>query len=62
MILRDALVNDGTARHSERAIRLFSKAMKCPVFDVRCLPNPYWMPDLRAYSGRDEPVRDYLVA
>ncbi|HCA22917.1 MAG TPA: RNase adapter RapZ [Pseudomonas sp.] len=32
------------------------------VFDVRCLPNPYWMPDLRAYSGRDEPVRDYLVA
>ena len=32
------------------------------VFDVRCLPNPYWMPDLRAYSGRDEPVRDYLAA
>ena len=32
------------------------------VFDVRCLPNPYWMPDLRAYSGRDQPVRDYLAA
>ncbi|MEH6493659.1 RNase adapter RapZ [Halopseudomonas sp.] len=30
------------------------------VFDVRCLPNPYWRPDLRACSGRDEPVREYL--
>ena len=30
------------------------------VFDVRCLPNPYWLPDLRAFSGRDAPVSDYL--
>lgn len=30
------------------------------VFDVRCLPNPYWRPDLRAYSGLDQPVREYL--
>ncbi|GGE48532.1 nucleotide-binding protein [Halopseudomonas oceani] len=30
------------------------------VFDVRCLPNPYWLPDLRAFSGRDTPVSDYL--
>ena len=27
------------------------------VFDVRCLPNPYWEPHLRPLSGKDEPVR-----
>lgn len=32
------------------------------VFDVRCLPNPYWKPDLRDYSGLDQPVVDYLFA
>lgn len=32
------------------------------VFDVRCLPNPYWKPDLRPFSGKDQPVRDYLDA
>lgn len=32
------------------------------VFDVRCLPNPYWKPDLRAHSGLDQPVIDYLAA
>ncbi|PAV47682.1 RNase adapter RapZ [Pseudomonas sp. HAR-UPW-AIA-41] len=32
------------------------------VFDVRCLPNPYWKPELREQSGRDEAVRDYLAA
>ncbi len=32
------------------------------VFDVRCLPNPYWKPDLRDYSGLDQPVVDYLSA
>ncbi|WP_300654958.1 RNase adapter RapZ [Pseudomonas sp.] len=32
------------------------------VFDVRCLPNPYWKPDLRDFSGLDQPVADYLAA
>ncbi|WP_349572072.1 RNase adapter RapZ [Azotobacter salinestris] len=32
------------------------------VFDVRCLPNPYWKPDLRDFSGLDRPVADYLAA
>ena len=27
---------------------------------MRCLPNPYWRADLRPYSGRDQPVREYL--
>jgi UPF0042 nucleotide-binding protein len=30
------------------------------VFDVRCLPNPYWESKLRPLSGKDEPVRAFL--
>ena len=30
------------------------------VFDARCLPNPYWVRELRAFSGLDEPVIDFL--
>ncbi|MFN2348974.1 MAG: RNase adapter RapZ [Thioalkalivibrio sp.] len=30
------------------------------VFDVRCLPNPYWEPRLRALTGRDPEVGAYL--
>src|SRR6185436_13222482 len=30
------------------------------VFDVRCLPNPYWQPELRDYIGTDEPVVRFL--
>ncbi len=32
------------------------------VFDVRCLPNPYWEPQLRPLSGKDEPVQTFLDA
>ena len=30
------------------------------VFDVRCLPNPFYDPDLRALTGRDRAVVDFL--
>jgi UPF0042 nucleotide-binding protein len=30
------------------------------VFDVRCLPNPYWDPQLRKYTGQDQPVINFL--
>jgi len=30
------------------------------VFDVRCLPNPHWHPELRPLTGRDEAVSRYL--
>lgn len=30
------------------------------VFDVRCLPNPYWEESLRPLNGLDKPVQDYL--
>jgi UPF0042 nucleotide-binding protein len=32
------------------------------VFDVRCLPNPYWEPQLRPLSGKDEAVKTFLDA
>ena len=32
------------------------------VFDVRVLPNPHWVPELQALTGRDEPVAAYLRA
>lgn len=30
------------------------------VFDVRCLPNPYWDTSLRRFTGIDQPVIDFL--
>ena len=30
------------------------------VFDVRCLPNPYWDVTLRSHTGLDEPVAQFL--
>ncbi len=30
------------------------------VFDVRCLPNPYWDTSLRSMTGLDAPVRRFL--
>lgn len=30
------------------------------VFDVRMLPNPHYDPDLRAFTGRDAPVAEFL--
>lgn len=30
------------------------------VFDVRCLPNPYWEPQLRQQTGLDAPVQQWL--
>lgn len=32
------------------------------VFDVRVLPNPYYVRELRPLSGKDQPVQDFLQA
>jgi UPF0042 nucleotide-binding protein len=32
------------------------------VFDCRFLPNPFWIEELRPFSGLDGPVRDYVLA
>lgn len=30
------------------------------VFDLRCLPNPHWIKDLRPLTGKEEPIVNYL--
>ncbi len=30
------------------------------MFDVRCLPNPYWDASLRGFTGKDAPVIEFL--
>jgi UPF0042 nucleotide-binding protein len=30
------------------------------MFDVRCLPNPHWEGHLRPFTGKDQPVIEYL--
>ena len=32
------------------------------VFDVRCLPNPHYVDELRPLTGRDQPVQDFIEA
>lgn len=32
------------------------------VADVRFLPNPFWVPELRSLTGIDEPVNDFVVS
>lgn len=31
------------------------------VFDVRCLPNPFYIEELKYKTGLDKPVRDYVL-
>lgn len=31
------------------------------IFDVRCLPNPFYIDGLRSLTGLDAPVRDYVM-
>jgi UPF0042 nucleotide-binding protein len=32
------------------------------VFDMRFLPNPYWIPELRNFNGRDAQVAEFVMA
>ncbi|HEY8302907.1 MAG TPA: RNase adapter RapZ [Jatrophihabitans sp.] len=32
------------------------------VVDVRFLPNPYWIPELRELTGNDQEVKDYVLS
>ena len=29
--------------------------------DMRFIPNPHWVPELRPLTGQDAPVRDYVL-
>ncbi len=32
------------------------------VFDVRCFPNPFYVPELKTQTGLDAPVRDFVLS
>ena len=32
------------------------------VFDVRCLPNPFYVPELKHHTGLEAPVREYVMS
>lgn len=69
--LRDRLVSifasDGTGTALQVDVVSFGFKHGLPldvdlVFDVRFLPNPHWVDELRPLTGRDAAVRDYVMA
>lgn len=63
------LVRDRIAREDPQRLQLLFQSFGYKngipadadiIFDVRCLPNPYWEPALRELTGQDVAVADYL--
>ncbi len=68
--LRD-LIRSRVGRSSDMALSLLMESFGYKhgmprdadfVFDVRCLPNPHWVPALRPLTGKDAPVAEFLAA
>lgn len=62
----DLFEEEGAARHR---VTLMSFGFKYGlptdvdlVADMRFLPNPFWNEELRGLTGKDEPVRDYVLS
>ncbi|WP_353981795.1 RNase adapter RapZ [Salinicola endophyticus] len=64
-----ARISEQVARHSGGRLTLtfesfgFKRGVPLDadmVFDVRCLPNPFWDPTLRAFDGRDDEIVTFL--
>ncbi|MCM2131085.1 RNase adapter RapZ [Larsenimonas rhizosphaerae] len=58
-------VADHTSRQMTLTIESFGFKHGVPldadtVFDVRCLPNPYWIPALRSHTGQEQEVAAFL--
>ncbi len=65
--LRELFDVDQTAGALQTSIVSFGYKHGLPidvdlVFDCRFLPNPHWVDDLRALTGTDPRVRDYVLA
>jgi UPF0042 nucleotide-binding protein len=61
-----AFEDDAPAGRMQLAIESFGFKHGLPldadvVFDVRFLPNPHWVDELRPLTGLDEPVRRYVL-
>lgn len=61
----DHFSEEGDARHTVTVMSFGFKYGLPPdvdlVADMRFLPNPYWEPDLRALTGEDEAVREFVL-
>lgn len=63
----DTLIAQGQNQHTLRTeIMSFGYKRGIPresdlVFDVRFLPNPFYIKDIRAYTGLEAPIRDYVM-
>jgi len=63
----DELIAQGENHHTLRTeIMSFGYKRGIPresdlVFDVRFLPNPFYIKEIRAYTGLEAPVRDYVM-
>jgi len=66
-VIKDRFAERGSAHELNVAISSFGFRHGLPrgldmLFDVRFLPNPHFVPELRAHTGRDQEVIDYLVS
>ncbi|WP_375140954.1 RNase adapter RapZ [Microbacterium sp. PAMC21962] len=62
----DLFSEEGAARHTI-TVMSFGFKYGLPtdvdlVADMRFLPNPFWIPELKGHTGEEEPVRDYVLA
>lgn len=62
----DSLIESGAGVRLRLAVMSFGFKYGIPldadvVLDLRFLPNPYWDPALRPYTGKDEAVREFVL-
>ena len=65
-MVRHRIVERSSASGMSLLFRSFAYKSGVPVdadfvFDVRCLPNPHWIDELKPLTGRDRPVQEYLA-
>ncbi len=63
----EAFGDEGGASSMQTSVVSFGYKFGLPldvdvVFDCRFLPNPFWIAELRPFSGLDEPVRQYVLS
>lgn len=68
--LRDRIINEFSSEAMQRPVRVSIRSFGFKhgsprdadlVFDVRFLPNPHWVPELRLLRGTDRAVSDYVL-
>lgn len=69
--LRDRIVNEFSPEETQRPLRVSVRSFGFKhgtprdadlVFDVRFLPNPHWVPELKPLRGTDPEVSDYVLS